>query len=214
MYLYMWKFIILPKATPLDLGFRLGILQSKVVDLGYQLIVGVGFLHHHGIAHLDIKPENIVVLQNQLFIINFDILVCVNGPDALINHWCRTPGWMAPEIGHEDGPKCLYSPITGWKIGFYWWQNLDIFVNWGYFFLPIITLKNVNKITDTGWKIHFFWWQNCNITVTTGYQKSLILYDTKLIKNNYILLHKTHSIKFKQNHDVISAAIAKKQQLP
>jgi len=120
MYLYMWKFIILPKATPLDLGFRLGILQSKVVDLGYQLIVGVGFLHHHGIAHLDIKPENIVVLQNQLFIINFDILVCVNGPDALINHWCRTPGWMAPEIGHEDGPKCLYSPITGWKIGFYW----------------------------------------------------------------------------------------------
>jgi hypothetical protein len=29
----------------------------------------------------------------------------------LIDCWCGTPEWVAPEIGHEDGPKCLYSPI-------------------------------------------------------------------------------------------------------
>jgi len=50
--------------------------------------------------------------------------------------------------------------------------------------------------------------------MTAGNQKSLILYYTKLIKNNYILLHKTHSIKFEQNYDVISTTIANKQQLP
>ena len=30
---------------------------------------------------------------------------------AFLHRWCGTPGWMAPEIGHEDGPVCLYNPI-------------------------------------------------------------------------------------------------------
>jgi serine/threonine protein kinase len=60
-----------------------------------------------------------VALENQLFIIDFDISVCVDGPDTLIDRWCGTPEWMAPEIGHEDGPKCLYSPIRAdlWSCG-------------------------------------------------------------------------------------------------
>ena len=37
---------------------------------------------------------------------------------------------------------------TGWKIGFYQWQNLDIFDNRGYFSSPFITMKNVNKTTE------------------------------------------------------------------
>jgi serine/threonine protein kinase len=37
----------------------------------------------------------------------------------LIDRWCGTTGWMAPEIGHEDGPVCLYSPIRAdlWSCG-------------------------------------------------------------------------------------------------
>jgi len=112
-------FIILPEATPLDLEFISGNFESKVLDLSLQLIEGVAFLHRHGIAHLDIKPQNIVVLRNRLFIIDFDISVCVDGPDALIDRWCGTPSWMAPEIGRQDGPKCLYSPIRAdlWSCG-------------------------------------------------------------------------------------------------
>jgi serine/threonine protein kinase len=112
-------FILLPEAIPLDLGFALGMFRRDVVDFSRQLIEGVAFLHRHDIAHLDIKPQNIVVLQNQLFIIDFDISVCVDGPDALIDRWCGTPGWMTPEIGHEDGPRCLYSPIRAdlWSCG-------------------------------------------------------------------------------------------------
>ena len=114
-------FIVFPEATPLDLGFRLGDFanEGEIVGLSLQLIEGVAFLHRHGIAHLDIKPQNIVVLGNRLFIIDFDISVCVDGPDALISRWCGTPQWMAPEIGHQDGPKCLYSPIRAdlWSCG-------------------------------------------------------------------------------------------------
>ena len=113
-------FIVLPTAYPLDLELKLGkLLSSAVVDLSRQLIAGVGFLHRHGIAHLDIKPENIVVLENQLFIIDFDISVCVNDPDALINRWGGTPPWMAPEIGDKDEPRKWYSPIRAdlWSCG-------------------------------------------------------------------------------------------------
>jgi serine/threonine protein kinase len=115
----METFIILPKATPLDLGFAIGLFCSKGMDFSHQLIEGVAFLHLHGIAHLDIKPQNIVVLRNQLFIIDFDISVRVDGPNTLIDRWCGTPEWMAPEIGDQDGPKCLYSPIRAdlWSCG-------------------------------------------------------------------------------------------------
>jgi serine/threonine protein kinase len=58
-------FVFLLKATPLDLEIKLKMIsQSKVVDLSNQSIKGVRFLHDHGIAYLDIKPQNIVVLQN------------------------------------------------------------------------------------------------------------------------------------------------------
>jgi serine/threonine protein kinase len=121
--LKMGTFIFLPEATPLDLGFAIGMFRSKVVDFCRQLIEGVAFLHRHGIAHLDIKPPNIVVLTNhlpnELFIIDFDISVRVSGSSTLINRWCGTPGWMAPEIGHQDGPRRSYSPIRAdlWSCG-------------------------------------------------------------------------------------------------
>jgi serine/threonine protein kinase len=112
-------FIVLPEAIPLDHGFALGEFHANVVDLSHQLVEGVAFLHRYGIAHLDIKPSNAVVLKNQLFIIDFDISVRVDGPDALIDRWCGTPEWMAPEIGHVDGPECWYSPIRAdlWSCG-------------------------------------------------------------------------------------------------
>jgi serine/threonine protein kinase len=115
----MGTFALFPKATPLNNRFALEMLDDKVVDFSRQLIEGVAFLHSHGIAHLDIKPQNIVVDPNKLFIIDFDISVRVNGPMELIDRWCGTPGWMAPEIGHQNGPKCRYSPIRAdlWSCG-------------------------------------------------------------------------------------------------
>jgi serine/threonine protein kinase len=112
-------FIFVLEATPLELGFAFKMFCNKGVDFSRQLIEGVAFLHRCDIADLDIKPGNIVVFENRLLIIDFDISVHVDGPDALIDRWCGTPGWMAPEIGPEDGPVCLYSPIRAdlWSCG-------------------------------------------------------------------------------------------------
>ena len=113
-------FIVLPTAYPLDLELKLGKLSSSaVVDLSRQLIAGVRFMHRHGTAHLDINPGNMVVLGSRLLIIDYDILVCVKDPDALIDYWCGTPRWMVPEIGHKDSPKRWYSPIRAdpWSCG-------------------------------------------------------------------------------------------------
>jgi serine/threonine protein kinase len=68
-----WTFVLLPEATPLDDRFAHGMIHDNVVDFSQQLIEGVAFLHSQGIAHLDIKPQNIVVVRNKLFIIDFDI---------------------------------------------------------------------------------------------------------------------------------------------
>ena len=114
-----WAFMVFPEGTPLDQGIEYGKFRSEFLDFSQQLIEGVGFLHCHGIAHLDIKPQNIVILQNQLLIIDFDISVYVSGPDALIDRYCGTSRWLAPEIGREDGPRCRYSPIRAdlWSCG-------------------------------------------------------------------------------------------------
>ena len=119
--LNMGTFIFLLEGTPLDHGFDFRMFpSSEIENFSSQLVEGVTFLHRHGIAHLDIKPQNVVAVSSQLFIIDFDIAVRVDGPDTLIDHWRGTPGWMAPEIGkHPDGPRRLYSPIRAdlWSCG-------------------------------------------------------------------------------------------------
>jgi serine/threonine protein kinase len=114
-------FFFVPEGTPLDHGFTFGRFSSNnTVNFSQQLVEGVAFLHGHSIAHLDIKPSNIVVRRNRLFIIDFDISVRVDGPDTMIDRWRGTPVWMALEIGkNQDGPRCFYSPIRAdlWSCG-------------------------------------------------------------------------------------------------
>jgi len=115
----MGTFIVLPEGTSLHIGFLHGMFDSEVVDFGQQLIEGVAFLHRNGIAHLDIKPQNIVAIQSQLYIIDFDVSVRVDGPSALMDRWRGTRGWTAPEMGDPGGPRYWYSPIRAdlWSCG-------------------------------------------------------------------------------------------------
>jgi serine/threonine protein kinase len=66
-------FIAVPEFTRLDIGLQLHQFHGKIASLGNQLIEGVGFMHRNGVAHLDIKPQNVVVRSDdRLFIIDFD----------------------------------------------------------------------------------------------------------------------------------------------
>ena len=60
-----WTFVLLPEATPLDDRFKYGRIRDNAVDFSRQLIEGVAFLHNQGIAHLDIKPQNIVIFPKK-----------------------------------------------------------------------------------------------------------------------------------------------------
>lgn len=91
--------------------------ESDVVKFMQQLVEGLAYLHHRKIAHLDIKPQNIVMMGD---FPNCDVKVCdfeisrVILEGIEIRELLGTPDYVAPEILH-------YEPITlaadMWSLG-------------------------------------------------------------------------------------------------
>ncbi|KAH9041658.1 kinase-like domain-containing protein [Lactarius pseudohatsudake] len=89
-------------------------------QLGRGLIEGLGYLHEHGIAHRDIKPGNLVYDDDLcLQIIDFDVATEVQDENTEVDEYRGTRDWTAPEMGEEDGPTAMYSPIKAdrWSCG-------------------------------------------------------------------------------------------------
>ena len=90
------------------------------VELGWGLIKGLAYLHEHKVAHRDIKPDNLVCDDVfRLQIIDFDVAIEVQDENTEIDEYRGTKGWTAPEMGEEDGPTPMYSPIKAdrWSCG-------------------------------------------------------------------------------------------------
>ncbi|KAH8993175.1 kinase-like domain-containing protein [Lactarius akahatsu] len=90
------------------------------VQLGWGLIKGLGYLHEHKIAHRDIKPDNLVCDADfSLKIIDFDVAIEVQDENTQVADYRGTKGWTAPEMGEEDGPTPMHSPIKAdrWSCG-------------------------------------------------------------------------------------------------
>jgi serine/threonine protein kinase len=116
--------IVLPWKSPLDEVLRFRDRPDDVESLCTQFIEGVAFLHQHNVAHCDLKPGNAVVdikseTSPRLFIIDFDLAQFVESEETMVEGWCGTPSWMAPELGSRDGPIQRYSPILAdrWACG-------------------------------------------------------------------------------------------------
>ena len=92
-----------------------GDLHGHFVDLSRDLANGIVFMHNSGIAHLDIKPGNLVYDKDfRLQIIDFDTSVWAKNEEFMIRGYIGSEWWMAPEIGKEDEKdedRPLYSPI-------------------------------------------------------------------------------------------------------
>ncbi|KAJ2926260.1 hypothetical protein H1R20_g10849, partial [Candolleomyces eurysporus] len=95
--------------------------DGKIKQPCQSLVNGVAYLHANGVAHLDLKLDNLLydTETRQLKIIDFDIAVRVKDEDQEIEGYCGTPGWTAPEMGDDGGPKQRYSAIKAdrWACG-------------------------------------------------------------------------------------------------
>ncbi|EGN98905.1 hypothetical protein SERLA73DRAFT_16638, partial [Serpula lacrymans var. lacrymans S7.3] len=90
--------------------------------LSHELVEGIAFLHAQGIAHLDIKPDNLICTfdTERLLIIDFDIAMKCSGADDVVERSCGTLEWSAPEIVLDaDRPPRAFSPIRAdlWSCG-------------------------------------------------------------------------------------------------
>ena len=115
------EWLILPKLH--SIGDQLFMNRSGVrsrVQLGWGLIKGLAYLHEHKVAHRDIKPHNLVCDGDfRLQIIDFDVAIKVQDENTEIDEYRGTKNWTAPEMGDEEGPTPMYSPIKAdrWSCG-------------------------------------------------------------------------------------------------
>ena len=102
------------------------VLKTGGNSLAYQFLEGVRFMHQHLVAHLDLKPDNIVVTGCglRLVIIDFNLSVQVPEQESWIEGYRGTEEWTAPEM---EEPDPVYRPIRAdlWSAGrmLQWFAN-------------------------------------------------------------------------------------------
>ena len=87
----------------------------ELAFLGLQLTSAVGYLHRHGVLHLDLKPSNVVAHCGQARLIDLSIARAPGRVRPGTGTWC----YMAPEQargGHVDAPADV------WGIGVVLWE--------------------------------------------------------------------------------------------
>ncbi len=113
--LYRTVFIVMEyiDGVPLDKLFggagKLSVAESLNVLL--QVCAGLGYAHERGIVHRDVKPENIMIQNdNKVTILDFGL---AGPPGATMGHEVQgTPLYLAPEAirrGKMDGRSDIYS---------------------------------------------------------------------------------------------------------
>ncbi|KIJ14384.1 hypothetical protein PAXINDRAFT_48894, partial [Paxillus involutus ATCC 200175] len=82
------------------------------------LVEAVAFMHNHGVAHMDIKPPNVLtpVLGGRLSIIDFSSAVFVKNAKVRFSGMVGTRGYIAPEVAAGED---AYNPIHAdlWSCG-------------------------------------------------------------------------------------------------
>jgi serine/threonine protein kinase len=91
-------------------------LDTHLWPLMTQLFEAVKFMHDFNVAHMDLKPSNILIPSEygRLNIVDFGVSVRVRNAMQLRQGCAGTEGYMAPEVG-----RTKFSPIRAdlWSTG-------------------------------------------------------------------------------------------------
>lgn len=86
---------------------------ASIVRMMNELLDALGFAHKHGVVHRDVKPSNIVVLQNgRLKVTDFGIARLESSTLTQAGNVLGTPSYMSPEqfmAQRVDGRSDLFS---------------------------------------------------------------------------------------------------------
>lgn len=108
-----------------------GELFDKVVSLSqydeptakllfYQMVLACKYLHDQGITHRDLKPENILLSTDDketlIKITDFGLSKFVDA-GSLMQTFCGTPTYLAPEILVTAGTGTYTKAIDAWSLG-------------------------------------------------------------------------------------------------
>jgi CHASE2 domain-containing sensor protein len=105
-------------------GRRIPIHQC--LTIGMELCDGLDFLHHHGLTHRDIKPQNIIFVKNRPKFTDLGLVAEIR-PDDQRGTAVGTPGYMPPAPEVPGTPQAdiyalgmvLYVISTGHKTAFF-----------------------------------------------------------------------------------------------
>ena len=93
---------------------RKGELPGIFICFAAQLIEGIAFLHRQLVAHLDIKPDNLVYTDSyRIQIIDFDCAIRLRDENDKIDIELGTPDYAAPETRRRDVDERVipYNPL-------------------------------------------------------------------------------------------------------
>ncbi len=104
--------------------------RKQGLELFKQACLGVKALHDAGLVHLDIKPENILLVEGKAKITDFGIGRFAgsgfeSNPNQLLRQGVGTPQYMSPEQFHTARQKDIGSVSDIYSLGLVLYEILD-----------------------------------------------------------------------------------------